>query len=69
MGELGRYLVSLTKGVGVSKFGVKKLVLNIFLLSSIYRSILVGINRGSSVADSRLQQIFLISFLKDLTIS
>ena len=54
MGELKRYSVNLIKKVGVSEFRVKKLVLDISFLSSIYRLILVGINRGSSVVDSGL---------------
>ena len=42
-------------GILVSKFRVKELVLDMFLLSSTYRLILVGIRRGNSVVDSRLQ--------------
>jgi hypothetical protein len=40
-----------------------------FLLSSAYRLILVGIGRGNSIVDGGLQWIFLISFLRDLIIS
>ena len=69
MGGLGRYLVSFFIGIIVSKFRVKKLALDIFPLSSTFRLILVGIGRGVSIADSRLQQISLISFLRDPIIS
>ena len=58
MGELGRYLVSFFIGVIVSKFRVKKLVLDTFPLFSTFRLILVGmgrgVGRGVSIADSRL---------------
>ena len=54
MGGLKRYLVNLTRGAGVSKFRVKKLVLDISFLSSICRLILVEIGRGGSIADNRL---------------
>ena len=39
----------------VSKFGVKKLVSNIFFLFSIYRLILIEIGKGNSIIDSGLQ--------------
>ena len=65
---LKRYLVNLTGGVMVGEFGVKGSVSNIFLLFSIYRSILIGISGGDGVVDSGLQQISLISFFRDLTI-
>jgi hypothetical protein len=35
----------------VSKFRIKEPVLNAFFLPSIYRLILVGVNRGNDVAD------------------
>jgi hypothetical protein len=56
-------------GVIVGKFGVKELVLDIFSPSSTYRLTLVGTGGGVSVVDGRLQQISLISFLRDLIIS
>ena len=39
----------------VSEFRVKELVLDIFLLYSTYRLILVGIGRDDGIADSGLQ--------------
>jgi len=48
----------------VGEFGVKELVLDMFLLSSTYRLILVKIGRGNG----GLRQISLISFFRDLTI-
>jgi len=63
-GGLRRCLVNLTGGVAVGEFGVKESVSDMFLLFSIYRLILVGIDRG----DSKLWQISLISFFRDLTI-
>ena len=60
-------MVSFFIGILVSKFRVKEPVLNIFLLSSTYRLILVEIGRGDSIADSRLRRISLISFFRDLT--
>ena len=66
-------MVSFFVGVIVGKFRVKELVLDTFSPSSTFRLILVGIGRGVGggvgVADSRLQQISLISFLRDLIIS
>jgi len=62
-------LVSFFIGILVSKFRVKELVLDIFLLSSTYRLILVGIGRGDSIVDGRLRRISLISFLRGLIIS
>ena len=62
--ELGRYLVNLTGETVVGEFRVKELILDMFLLSSTYRLILVGIGRGNS----GLQQISSISFFRDLTI-
>ena len=69
MGGSRRHLVSFFIGILVGKFRVKELVLDIFLLSSTYRLILVGIGRGDGIADSGLQRISLISFLRDLIIS
>jgi hypothetical protein len=58
VGGLGRYLVSFFIGVIVSKFRVKKLVLDMFPLFSTFRLILVGIGRGVGrgvgIADSGL---------------
>jgi hypothetical protein len=62
-------LVSFFIGILVSEFRVKELVLDIFLLFSTYRLILVGIGSGDSVADSGLRRISLISFLRDPIIS
>jgi hypothetical protein len=62
-------LVSFFIGVIVSKFRVKELVLDMFSLSSTYRLTLVGTGRGVSIVDGGLQQISLISFLRDLIIS
>ena len=45
MGELRRYIVNFFIGALVGKFRIKKLVLNTFLLFSIYRLIPVGVNR------------------------
>jgi hypothetical protein len=56
-------------GVIVSEFRVEEPVLDTFSLSGTYRSTLVGTGGGVSVADGRLQQISLISFLRDLIIS
>ena len=53
----------------VSKFRVKELVLDTFLLSNIYKLILVGIGGGDSIADSKLRRSSLISFLRDPIIS
>jgi hypothetical protein len=53
----------------VGEFGVKELVLDTFPLSSTFRSISVGTGRGVGIVDGRLQQISLISFLRDLIIS
>ena len=55
MGGLRRYLVSFFIGTLVSEFRVKELVLDTFLLSSTYRLILVGIDRGDSIVDSGLR--------------
>ena len=41
-------------GALTSKFRVKELVLDIFLLSGIYGLILIGTDRGDSIADSGL---------------
>jgi hypothetical protein len=38
----------------VGEFGIKKLVLNIFFPSSIYRSILMEIGGGDGVVNNRL---------------
>jgi hypothetical protein len=54
VGGSRRHLVSFFIVILVSKFRVKELVLDIFLLSSTYRLILVGIGRGDSIADSGL---------------
>ena len=62
-------MVSFFIGVIVGEFRVKELVLDTFPLSSTFRLILVGMGRGVSIADSRLQRISLISFLRDLIIS
>jgi len=64
VGKLGRRLVNLTKGVIISEFGVKKLVLDTFFLFNTYKLILMEIDRGNG----RLRQISSISFFKDLTI-
>ena len=56
----------MARGVVVSKFRVKEPVLDTFFLPSIYRLILVGANRGNSVANGRFWRIFLISFFRDL---
>jgi len=63
-GELKRYLVNLTRRTAVGKFGVEELVLDTFLLSSIYKLIPVRISGG----DSGLRRISLISFFRDLTV-
>ena len=52
--SIGRYLVIFFIGVLVSKFRVKRLVLDIFPLFSTYRLILVGTGRGDSIVDSGL---------------
>jgi hypothetical protein len=66
-------LVSFFIGVIVSKFRVKELVLDTFPPSSTFRLTLVEISRGAGggvgVVDGGLQQISLISFLRDLIIS
>jgi len=62
--KLKKYLINLTREAVVSEFGVKESVLDIFLPSSIYKLILVGINRGNS----GLRRISSISFFKDLII-
>jgi hypothetical protein len=62
-------LVSFFIGVIVGEFRVKELVLDTFSLSSTYGLTLVGTGRGVSIVDSRLQQISLISFLRDPIIS
>ena len=64
MGGLRKYLVNLTRGAAVSKFRVKELVLNTFLLSSTFRLIPVRTGRG----DGGLRRISSISFFRDLTI-
>ena len=62
-------MVSFFTGVIVSEFGVKEPVLDTFPPSSTFRLTLVGTGGGVSVADSRLQRISLISFLRDPIIS
>ena len=57
-------MVSFFIGILVSKFRVKELVLDTFLLFSTYRLTLIGIGRGDSIIDSRLRRISLISFLR-----
>ena len=54
MGGLGRRLDNFFLGALTSKFRVKKLVLDAFFLSSIYRLILVGTGRGDGIVDSGL---------------
>ena len=54
MGGLGRYLDNFFLGALTGEFRVKKLVLDTFFLSSIYRSIVVGTGRGNGVVGSRL---------------
>ena len=48
-------MVNFFIGVLVGKFGIKELVLGTFFLSSTYRLILIGIDRGDGIANSRLQ--------------
>jgi len=48
VGGLRRCLVNFFAGVLAGKFGVKKSVSNIFLLSSVYGSILVGTGNVTS---------------------
>jgi hypothetical protein len=62
VGGLGRHLVNFFIGVIVSEFRVKKPVLDIFSLPSVYRLILVGVSRGNSIADGGFWRISLISF-------
>jgi len=47
-------LVSFFTGTLVSEFGVKEPVLDAFLLSGTYRSILVKIGGGDGIVDGRL---------------
>ena len=62
-------MVSFFIGVIVGEFRVKELVLDTFPLSSTFRLILVGTGRGIGIVDGGLQQISLISFLRDPIIS
>ena len=54
MGGLGRHSISLIRGVVVSEFRVEEPVPDAFLLSSIYRLILVKTGKGDSVVNSGL---------------
>ena len=56
-------------GALVGKFGVKKLVLDIFFPPGVYRLILIGSGRDDSIADGGFLQISLISFFRDLMAS
>ena len=64
-GGLGRHSVSFFIGGLVGKLGVKELFLDAFFLSSVYRSIPVGIGNGDGVAEGRFWQVSLISYFKD----
>ena len=58
-------MVNFFIGVLVSKFKIKKPVLDIFFPPSIYRLILVGVSKDNSRADGRFRRISLISFFRD----
>jgi len=49
-----RHLDNLFLGALTGEFGVKELVLDIFFLSGIYKSMLVKTGRGDGIADSGL---------------
>ena len=68
-GKSERHSVNLIKESAVSKFRVKELVLNIFFLSSTCGLILVKTGGGDGVINGKLQQIFSISFFRDLIVS
>ena len=63
-----RYLVNFFVGVLVGELGVKKLVLDAFFPFSVYKSILVGIGNGNSVAEGGFWRIFSISYFKNLIV-